>query len=1084
MPKRNDIKKILVIGAGPIVIGQACEFDYSGAQACKSLKDEGYEVILINSNPATIMTDPNIADKTYIEPINSFFIEKIIKSEKPDVLLPTMGGQTAINAAIELDKLGILKKYNIEMIGAKIDSLNLAEDRNLFKKAMEEIGLETPKSNIINSNEEALKLIKDINLPVIVRPSFTLGGTGGGIARTTKEYFSSINNGLNESPTNQVLVEESVIGWKEYEMEVVRDKNDNCIIVCSIENLDPMGVHTGDSITIAPSLTLTDKEYQQLRNASIDILRKIGVDTGGSNVQFAINPINGKMLIIEMNPRVSRSSALASKATGFPIAKIAAKLAVGYTLDELSNDITRVTPASFEPTIDYIVTKIPRFSFEKFSSTDGLLTTSMQSVGEVMSFGRSFAESLQKGLCSLETGLTGLNKPKKNKKESLYNIEENLLIQSPERILYVAEALRRNFSINKISSLTGYDKWFVEQIDHIIKLENNLIKKKIPLNIANYYKLKNIGFSDNRISELSEIKISKINKFKKDNKITPLFKRIDTCAGEFDSPTPYLYSTYNISSNTKNMCEAKPTKNNKVIILGGGPNRIGQGIEFDYCCVHAVFALKELGYETIMINCNPETVSTDYDTADRLYFEPLTSENVNNIINIEKQNGNLIGAIIQFGGQTPLNIARYIENEIKILGTSTNTIDLAEDREDFKEVVTKLKLRQPENGIAYNVSDAIKIAKKIGYPVLIRPSYVLGGRAMEIVYEEKNLAEYFEYARSIWTSRHVGENNPILLDRFLENARELDIDLIRDKNNNVYIGGIMEHIEEAGIHSGDSSCSIPPYSLSNEIMEEIEKQAKLIANELNVVGLMNIQFAIQNNNIYILEVNPRASRTVPFVAKSSGIELVKLATNIIMGKDLTEYNNLINYRNLSYFSVKEPVFPFKKFQNVDILRGPEMKSTGEVMGIDKDFLTAFAKSQIAAGINLPKTGKVFLSVKDKDKKELLPIAKKLIKLGFDLIGTDGTTKYLKKNGIKINKINKISEGSPHIADLLEDNQINLVINTTEGKKSMGDSYVMRRKTLISNTPYYITIKGANVAVNSIEILKNSDLKVRNLQSIY
>ena len=1085
MPKRNDIKKILIIGAGPIVIGQACEFDYAGAQACKSLKEEGYEVILINSNPATIMTDPEVADKTYIEPINTEFITKIIQLEKPDALLPTMGGQTAINSAMELYKLGILKKYNVEMIGAKPNSINLAEDRDLFKKSMNEIGLESPKSNIVNSIKDAISLLEKIKFPVIVRPSFTLGGTGGGIARTTDEYISSVKNGIKESPNNQVLIEESVIGWKEFEMEVIRDKNDNCIIVCSIENLDPMGVHTGDSITIAPALTLTDKEYQLLRNASLNVLRKIGVDTGGSNVQFAINPNNGKILIIEMNPRVSRSSALASKATGFPIAKIAAKLAVGYTLDELTNDITKTTPASFEPSIDYIVTKIPRFSFEKFSTAQGLLTTSMQSVGEVMSFGRSFVESLQKGLSSLETGLNGLNNPKKTKKVTLYEIEENLVIQSPERILFVAEALRNNFSVNRIALLTGYDKWFIEQIKHIIIEEEKLKNKNFNLEINSFNKIKNMGFSDIRISELTNIKINKIKEFKNKNNIKPIFRRIDTCAGEFESKTPYLYSTYPYSVNetTPSMCESKPTNKKKVIILGGGPNRIGQGIEFDYCCVHAVFALKEMGYETIMINCNPETVSTDYDTSDRLYFEPLTYENVKNIIDVEKQNGNLIGSIIQFGGQTPLNIAKQIEDEAMILGTATKSVDLAEDREDFKEIVFKLKLKQPANGIAYNIEEATKISSKIGYPILIRPSYVLGGRAMEIVYEEKNLEEYFEYARSIWTSRHISENNPILLDKFLEKAKELDVDLIRDADNDIFICGVMEHIEEAGVHSGDSSCSIPPYSLSKKIIHEIERQSKLLATELNVVGLMNIQFAIQNDEIFILEVNPRASRTVPFLAKACGLPIVKIATQIIMGNKLKKFNKLKDYKKLSYYSVKEPVFPFKRFHNVDVLRGPEMKSTGEVMGIDVNFQTAFAKSQIAAGIILPTEGKVFLSVKNKDKEELVIIAKKLAGMGFDLLGTEGTTAFLKKKNILINKINKISEGSPHVVDLLESKEINLVINTTEGKASMGDSYVMRRFTLLSNIPYYTTIKGANAAINSIQLLKKSKFFVRSLQSI-
>ena len=1084
MPKRTDINKILIIGAGPIIIGQACEFDYSGAQACKSLKEEGYKVVLINSNPATIMTDPEIADRTYIEPITVEFVEKIIKIEKPDALLPTMGGQTAINISLKLHELGILKKHKVEMIGAKPESINLAENRKLFKKAMKEIGLDSPKSKIVNTLEEAVLLLKEIKFPIIIRPSFTLGGSGGGIARNKKDYLSAIKNGINESPTNQVLIEESVIGWKEFEMEVVRDKNDNCIIVCSIENLDPMGVHTGDSITMAPSLTLTDKEYQKLRNASIDVLKKIGVDTGGSNVQFAINPSNGKILIIEMNPRVSRSSALASKATGFPIAKIAAKLAIGYTLDELPNDITKVTPASFEPTIDYVVIKIPRFSFEKFSTTSGLLTTSMQSVGEVMSIGRSFNESIQKGLSSLETGLNGFNKPKKDNMMSEKIIKKNLKIQSPERILYVAEALRKNFDIKNISKLTGYDKWFITQIKEIIDQEKKLSNKKFTLKPKKFYKLKNNGFTDERISELSKISIKDINIFKKKNDIKSIYKRVDTCAGEFKSFTPYLYSSYKYDENILTECESFPSNKKKVIILGGGPNRIGQGIEFDYCCVHSVQALKEMGYETIMINCNPETVSTDYDTADRLYFEPLTVEKVTDIISTEKKNGKLLGVLIQFGGQTPLNIAKEIEKKTPVLGTSTKTIDLAEDRDGFKKLITKLNLKQPENGIAFNIEEALKIGREIGYPILIRPSYVLGGRAMEIVYEEENLEEYFENAKAIWTSRHVPENNPILLDKYLENAKELDVDLIRDKKGDIFVAGVLEHIEEAGIHSGDSSCSIPPYSLSKETLKEIERQSKILANELNVVGLMNIQFAIQKNEIYVLEVNPRASRTVPFVAKSHGKSIVKIATSIIMGKKLKDFKPLNDYKLLNHFNIKEPVFPFKKFQNVDVLRGPEMKSTGEVMGIDKNFKIAYAKSQIAAGINLPSNGNVFVSVKDKDKKELIAIAKKLIKLGFKLMGTVGTTNFLLKRNILIRKINKISEGSPHVVDLLKINKINLVINTTEGKTSTGDSYVMRRNTLLTNTPYYTTIKGANAAVNSIEVLKRSNLKVRSLQSIH
>jgi len=1076
MPKRTDINKILIIGAGPIVIGQACEFDYSGAQACKSLKNEGYEVILINSNPATIMTDPELAHKTYIEPITNNFVEEIIKKEKPDALLPTMGGQTALNVSMDLFNKGVLNKYGVKMIGANPKAIELAEDRQKFKEAMREIGLICPKSIIVDNIEGAKEVKNELKLPLVIRPSFTLGGTGGGVAYSNDEYNLMASRGLNASPTHQILIEKSVSGWKEFEMEVVRDSKDNCIIVCSIENVDPMGVHTGDSITIAPSLTLTDKEYQFLRNASIKILRKIGVDTGGSNVQFAINPTNGEVNIIEMNPRVSRSSALASKATGFPIAKIAAKLAVGYTLDELQNDITTTTPASFEPSIDYIVTKIPRFTFEKFTGTDSNLTTSMKSVGETMSIGRSFLESIQKGFASLEYDLDGLDTPKNvnlNKK----NILDELKAQSSQRLLMIGEAIRLKKNVKDIQKVTKYDLWFINQIKSLVEIEyliknNNLDEKILLLAKSN-------GFSDKKIAKLKNKTETNIRNLRKKLNIHPVYRLVDTCAGEFNSKTPYLYSTYDFTNNNPKYCESNPTNNKKIIILGGGPNRIGQGIEFDYCCVHAVYALKEKGIETIMINCNPETVSTDYDTADRLYFEPLTTESVLEIYDKESSTGEMLGIYVQFGGQTPLKIAKELEKEgVKILGTSTESIDLAEDRDRFSETLTSLNISQPLNGFAKSVEETLDIAKKINYPVLVRPSYVLGGRAMEIAYDEISLKSFAKNAMD------ASSNNIILVDQYLENAIEVDVDLIRDMSGKIYIAGIMEHIEEAGIHSGDSACSLPPYSINESIQDLIKDWVSKIANEINVVGLMNAQLAIKKNNLYVLEVNPRASRTIPFVAKATGIPVAKIASRVMTGDLLKDLIETSFEKKIITYNVKESVFPFNKFDGVDLILGPEMKSTGEVMGIDDSFLSAFIKSQLASGTNLPTQGTVFLSIDDDNKKNLLPIAIKLSELKFNILGTKGTVKYLKQNQIKVKAINKVKEGSPHVVDALINNKIQLVINTTKTQGSIRDSYSIRRTSLMYNIPYYTTIAGAKVAVDAIKHMKKNQLKVKNLQSIH
>ena len=1076
MPKREDIKKILIIGAGPIVIGQACEFDYSGAQACKSLREEGYEIVLINSNPATIMTDPDLADRTYIEPITKEFIEKIIKIEKPDALLPTMGGQTALNVSMELFKNKTLEKNNVIMIGANPHAIDLAEDRQKFKNAMKEIGLSCPKSLVVENITQAEKVKIELELPLVIRPSFTLGGTGGGVAYTDKEFTNLCKRGLHASPTNQILIEKSVAGWKEFEMEVVRDSKNDCIIVCSIENVDPMGVHTGDSITVAPSLTLTDKEYQLLRDASIKVLRKIGVDTGGSNVQFAINPDDGEVNVIEMNPRVSRSSALASKATGFPIAKIAAKLAVGYTLDELKNDITSTTPASFEPSIDYIVTKIPRFTFEKFSGADANLSTSMKSVGETMSIGRSFTESLQKGYSSLEYGLDGLDTPL-NKKFTKDNIINELKPQSSQRLLLIGEALRLGIEKKMIMEITKYDPWFIDEVESIIKLEKIIKNNELNKDLLLFSKSK--GFSDKKLGKIKDISEDEVAKLRRKNGIHPVYRLVDTCAGEFNSKTPYLYSTYDWNFHNEKFCESNPTNKNKIIILGGGPNRIGQGIEFDYCCVHAVYALKEKGIETIMINCNPETVSTDYDTADRLYFEPLSAESVIEIYNKENSNGKVLGIYVQFGGQTPLKIAKQLENAgIKILGTSTKAIDLAEDRDLFSNTLNELKISQPRNGISNNIKEILRIANHIGYPVLIRPSYVLGGRAMEIAYDDKSLESFAKVAMNVST------NNTILIDQYLENAIEIDVDLIRDSEGNVFIAGIMEHIEEAGIHSGDSACSLPSFSISKNVEEKIIEWVTNIANKINVIGLMNTQLALQNNDLYVLEVNPRASRTIPFVAKAIGIPIAKIAAKVMSGDSLKKLLPSLDRIKISTYNVKESVFPFNKFDGVDLILGPEMKSTGEVMGIDNNFLSAFIKSQIASGTNLPTSGNVFLSIDNENKEKIVSIAKKLLNLNFKLIATQGTYRFLKEKNFLVEIINKVKEGSPHIVDALLNNDINLVINTTKTQGSIRDSYSIRRTSLMNNIPYYTTIAGAKVAVDAIEHLKKNTLSVRSLQSIH
>ncbi len=1081
MPKRTDIKSILIIGAGPIVIGQACEFDYSGSQACKALKEEGYRIVLVNSNPATIMTDPDLAHATYIEPITPEFVAKIIKKERPDALLPTMGGQTALNTALALAEDGTLEKYGVELIGADAKAIAKAENRLLFRDAMTKIGLESPRSGIAHTMEEALEALKVVGLPAIIRPSYTLGGLGGGVAYNREEFEQIIARGLEASPTTEVLVEESVLGWKEYEMEVVRDKNDNAIIICSIENIDPMGVHTGDSVTVAPALTLTDKEYQIMRNASIACLREIGVETGGSNVQFAVDPKTGRLVVIEMNPRVSRSSALASKATGFPIAKIAARLAVGYTLDELDNDITKVTPASFEPTIDYVVTKIPRFTFEKFRGAEAILTTSMKSVGEAMSIGRTFAESLQKALRSMETGLTGLDEveiPDFDGTDT-NTIRAALTKQTPDRILLIAQAIRSGMTLTDIHDCCHYDMWFLEQIAEIVAVEAGVRAHGLPDSRADLASLKRMGFSDARLATLAGKAEAEVAALRHTLGVHPVYKRVDTCAAEYEAQTPYLYSTYEYDSDESAGAaenEAAPSDREKIIILGGGPNRIGQGIEFDYCCVHAAYALTESGYETIMINCNPETVSTDYDTSDRLYFEPLTAEDVMEIVRAESANGKLKGVIVQLGGQTPLKLAGDLSAAgVPILGTSPDAIDLAEDRQRFQKLLGKIDLKQPPNGIAFTAEDAETVAEQLGYPVVIRPSYVLGGRAMEIVRDRASLRRF------IGEAMRLSGRNPVLIDSYLDNAIEIDVDAIAD-GDDVFVAGIMEHIEEAGIHSGDSACSLPPYSLAGETIVELRRQTEVLARALGVVGLMNIQFAIRDGEIFILEVNPRASRTVPFVAKSIGIPIAKIASRVMAGEKLSSFK--LTLPNPKHVSVKEAVFPFARFPGVDTLLGPEMKSTGEVMGIDTTFDRAFAKSQLASGTALPLTGKVFISVRDADKAQLIEPSRQLIALGFGIVASRGTATYLEAAGIAVERVNKVLEGRPHIVDAMKNGDIQLVFNTTDSAQAVADSFTLRRTALTNAVPYYTTVAGSRAAVMAIARLREGSLDVAPLQSYF
>jgi len=1077
MPKRTDIKSILIIGAGPIIIGQACEFDYSGTQACKALKEEGYRIILVNSNPATIMTDPDLADATYIEPITPEVVAKIIEKERPDALLPTMGGQTALNTALALDDMGVLKKFNVEMIGAKRDAIAKAEDRQLFRDAMDKIGLESPRSLAAHNMDEAMKGLDLVGLPAIIRPSFTMGGTGGGIAYNKQEFTEIVERGLDASPTTEVLIEESVLGWKEYEMEVVRDTADNCIIICSIENIDPMGVHTGDSITVAPALTLTDKEYQIMRNASIAVLREIGVETGGSNVQFAVNPADGRLVVIEMNPRVSRSSALASKATGFPIAKVAARLAVGYTLDELQNDITQVTPASFEPSIDYVVTKIPRFAFEKFAGSEPLLGTAMKSVGEAMAIGRTFQESLQKALRSLETGLTGLDDiaiPGLEQGDDTTAIRAALGRPTPDRLLVIAQAMRLGMSHDQIHAACFYEPWFLEQLQGIIDAETTVKEKGLPTTKEGLRNLKSMGFSDARLAKLVGSDEETVRATRRGLGVRPVFKRIDTCAAEFESRTPYMYSTYEADFAGRADCESDPSDKKKAIILGGGPNRIGQGIEFDYCCCHAAFALDEIGIESIMVNCNPETVSTDYDTSDRLYFEPLTAEDVLELIDVETSKGTLAGVIVQFGGQTPLKLANDLERAgVPILGTSPDMIDLAEDRDRFKALLERLNLRQPPNGIARSGPEAIAIAERIGYPVVIRPSYVLGGRAMEIVRDTAHLERYINEAVV------VSGKSPVLIDLYLRDAIEVDVDALCD-GKDVFVCGIMEHIEEAGVHSGDSACSLPPYSLPKETIKQIEEQTRAMALALNVGGLMNVQYAVQDGTIYVLEVNPRASRTVPFVAKVIGEPVAKIAAKVMAGVPLASFG-LKPFAG-EHVAVKEAVFPFARFPGVDTLLGPEMRSTGEVMGLDKSFAVAFAKSQIGGGTKVPTGGTVFVSVKDSDKDKIVGPAKKLLELGFDLIATGGTATFLRDKGLAVRSINKVLEGRPHIVDEIKNGNVALVFNTTEGAKAIEDSKSLRRAALMMKVPYYTTVAGSRAAVLGIEAIIKGRLEVAPLQS--
>jgi len=1105
MPKRTDIQSILIIGAGPIVIGQACEFDYSGTQACKALREEGYRIVLVNSNPATIMTDPDMADATYVEPITPEIVARIIEKERPDAVLPTMGGQTALNTALALFNDGTLEKYGCQMIGADAEAIDKAEDRMKFRQAMDKIGLESPKSEVAHSVEEALRALEIVGLPTIIRPSFTMGGTGGGIAYNKADFVKIVTGGLDASPTTEVLIEESVLGWKEYEMEVVRDRNDNCIIICSIENIDPMGVHTGDSITVAPALTLTDKEYQIMRNASIAVLREIGVETGGSNVQFAVNPADGRLVVIEMNPRVSRSSALASKATGFPIAKVAAKLAVGYTLDEIMNDITGATPASFEPTIDYVVTKIPRFAFEKFKGAEPLLSTAMKSVGETMAIGRNIHESLQKALRGLETGLVGFNIVDSLKGAPKAAIEAELARATPDRLLVAAQALREGLTVAEIHRIAKFDPWFLERLAEIVAAEEGVCRNGLPNDATGLRKLKSMGFSDKRLAWLAlhsanlagmereqargsgivhdavkamtgGITEKEVRSLRHKLGVRPVFKRIDTCAAEFEAKTPYMYSTYEAPSFGEPECESKPTDREKIVILGGGPNRIGQGIEFDYCCCHACFSLADAGYETIMINCNPETVSTDYDTSDRLYFEPLTAEDVLEILHVEMSNGTLKGVIVQFGGQTPLKLAQELEDAgIPILGTSPDAIDLAEDRERFADLVSSLGLKQPRNGLARSREEALRVAERVGYPVLMRPSYVLGGRAMEIVEDPAQLEQY------ITTAVQVSGDSPVLIDQYLRDAIEVDVDAICD-GDDVVVAGVLQHIEEAGVHSGDSACSLPPYSLPQDIIAEIHKQTDALARALSVRGLMNIQFAIKDGEVYLIEVNPRASRTVPFVAKAIGQPIAKFAARVMAGeklKDLPKIN-----LDIAHIAVKEAVFPFARFPGVDPVLSPEMKSTGEVMGIDSDFATAFAKAQLGAGTKLPLGGTAFVSVKDSDKGYILPAVQKLIEMGFKVLATGGTGRYLREQGVDVELVLKKLEGRPNIVDRISDGDVDLIFNTTEGWQSLKDSEAIRTTALYGRVPYFTTAAASVAASHAIEALRERKLEVRSLQSYY
>jgi len=1094
MPKRTDIRSILIIGAGPIVIGQACEFDYSGAQACKALREEGYRVVLVNSNPATIMTDPEMADATYIEPITPDIVTRIIERERPDAILPTMGGQTGLNTAMALSRAGVLERFGVEMIGARWDAIEMAEDRQLFREAMDRIGLENPKATIVTAPEradgsrdvragieQAIAALPEIGLPAIIRPAFTLGGTGGGVAYNREDYERICRQGLEASPVGQILVDESLLGWKEFEMEVVRDTADNCIIICSIENVDPMGVHTGDSITVAPALTLTDREYQRMRNASIAVLREIGVETGGSNVQFAIEPGTGRMVVIEMNPRVSRSSALASKATGFPIAKVAAKLAIGYTLDELQNDITGVTPASFEPTIDYVVTKIPRFAFEKFPGSKPELTTAMKSVGEAMAIGRSFHESVQKALCSLETGLSGFDEieiagvvPDQSGEERKRAVIAALSERTPDRIRIIAQAVREELSLDEIEAATGFDRWFLERIDEIVSEEARIVAEGLPDDAGALRRLKQMGFSDARLADLSNLTEDGVRRIRQALGVTAVFKRVDTCAAEFEAQTPYMYSTYEADAMGAAECEARPSAREKIVILGGGPNRIGQGIEFDYCCCHACFALTKAGYETVMINCNPETVSTDYDTSDRLYFEPLTLEHVLEVLRVEQEAGTLKGVIVQYGGQTPLKLARGLETAgIPILGTSPDAIDLAEDRERFQDLLHRLELRQPLNGIAHTPERAFQIAEEVGFPVVIRPSYVLGGRAMEIVRDVTELERYIREAVV------VSGSSPVLIDSYLAGAVEVDVDAISD-GETVHIAGVMEHIEEAGVHSGDSACSLPPHSLSPEIIEALEHQTARLADGLEVRGLMNVQFAIQGGDIYVLEVNPRASRTVPFVAKAVGAPIAAVAARVMAGEPLAGFD--LPAPETEHISVKEAVLPFARFPGVDTLLGPEMRSTGEVMGIDQGFARAYLKSQIGAGTTLPDRGLVFVSVRDRDKDAILPAARLIEELGFEIVSTGGTAEHLGSHGITAKRVNKVYEGRPHIVDRMKDGDVVLVFNTTEGAQSVRDSFDIRATALSHQIPYYTTAAGAMAAARAIEKMRQGVLDVLPLQA--